>query len=100
MASRLDLHNELLKFSPTVYFQPPANIQMKYPCIVYHKTNINRAFADNAIYRSLQGYLITVIDVDPDTPIPEELQKHFLHCVITQTFHLDSMNNTNLTLYY
>ena len=100
MANRLDLHNELLKFCPTVYFQPPANIQMIYPCIVYHKTNINRHFAGNAIYSSLQGYLLTVIDSDPDTPVPEELQSNFQYCVITQTFHLDSMNNTNLTLYY
>lgn len=100
MGSRLDLHTELLKFCPNAYFQPPTNIQMSYPCIVYNKTGKVRQAANNGIYQSNQEYNITLIERNPDSDVADQMEKHFQHCVITQYYTAENLNHTNLQLYY
>lgn len=58
---------------PAVYFQPPATVQMVYPCIRYKKDGGKIRHADNDPYKNWQRYLITVIDPDPDSTIPDEV---------------------------
>jgi hypothetical protein len=70
MAPRLQLHDILLSFVSNVYFQPPPNVILKYPCIVYHRDFAVTEFADNNPYRHELRYLVTVIDRDPDSDIP------------------------------
>jgi hypothetical protein len=100
MPSRLDLHNELLKFLPNVYFQPPANVLMTYPCIIYNKTGKNRHFASDVIYLSQQGYDIMVIDKNPDSLVADNIESHFRYCSINQYYTADNLNHTKLSLYY
>jgi hypothetical protein len=73
MARRLQLHDILLSFVPNVYFQPPPNIALKYPCIIYHRDFAVTEFADNEPYHNEIRYLITVIDRDPDSDIPAKV---------------------------
>lgn len=56
-----------------VYFQPPENVKMEYPAIVYARALSNTQFADNAPYRRMKRYTVTVIDRDPDSPIPDKV---------------------------
>lgn len=100
MGSRTDLHHELLNFSDNVYFQPPSNINMSYPCIIYNKTGKYRSFGNDTIYLSKQEYRITVIDRDPDSSTADEIESYFSHCSISQYYRVDSLNHTILTLYY
>ena len=98
--SRLGLHQELLKHCKSVYFQPPSNIKMNYPCIVYHKTAKFREFGNNKYYIKKQGYQLTVIDRDPDSLIADDLEDEFQYCAISQIFTNDSLHHTTLELYY
>ena len=50
MAPRLQLHHSLKRFVPNVYFQPPTNVQMKYPCIIYKRDFADSKFADDNTY--------------------------------------------------
>lgn len=100
MGSRIALHNELLKFYKDVYFQPPSGKQMKYPCIVYAKSDKSREFGNNALYLSRQQYQITVIEHDPDSEIADNMEKYFTNCAITQYYTVDNLNHTTLNLYY
>lgn len=70
MAPRLQLHDILLTFCDNVYFQPPVNVQLEYPCIVYKRDFADTKFADNVPYDTILRYQITVIDRDPDSDIP------------------------------
>lgn len=72
MGQRLDLDTILRNILGTdnVYFQPPPNFMMSYPCILYNRSNIRAAHADNSPYRHVKEYTITVIDADPDSEIP------------------------------
>ena len=63
MASRLDLQTilESLLGSQNVYFQPPSDLQMTYPCIVYKRDNASTEFAGNKPYRYEKRYQVTFI---------------------------------------
>ena len=75
MANRLTLHDTMTKLlgSQNVYYQPPASTKMKYPAIVYSRSNINEKYANNAIYSRYNSYDIIVIDNLPDNPVIEKL---------------------------
>jgi hypothetical protein len=100
MASRLELHNELLKFLPKVYFQPPSNITMTYPCIIYSKSGKNQTLANDGIYLSKQGYQIMVIDKNPDSIVADNIESRFQYCTVNQYYTVDNLYHTTLTLYY
>lgn len=100
MGSRLELHAELLKFAPNVYFQPPSNIKMAFPCIVYARSTRSKEFANNTIYLFKQCYQLTVMTSDADSTVGEELESHFQYCGVTNEFTLDNLHHTILDLYY
>jgi hypothetical protein len=73
MAQRLQLHQLLETFTPNVYFQPPTNVQLKYPCIVYKRDFADTKFADDVPYNHTKRYQVTIIDRDPDSNIPDQV---------------------------
>lgn len=99
--SRLELHEILCDIlgSRNVYFQPPENLKMKYPCLVYERSGIDEIFADNEAYRNLKRYTITYIDEDPDSEIPDKLQAH-RYCYFDTHFKADNLNHDVFTLYF
>lgn len=100
MGGRLELHAELLNFLPNVSFQPPSDIRLIYPCILYNKSGKNNDHANDGIYLSKQEYQITVIDTNPDSKIADRIEAYFDHATITQYYTVDKLNHTTLNLYY
>jgi hypothetical protein len=98
---RLLLHNLLINLlnGPDVYFQPPSNVQMKYPCIVYKRDGANSEFADNSPYRNSKRYQIMVIDRDPDSGIPDKVAALPL-CAFDRFYTADNLNHDVFNLYY
>ena len=70
MGQRQQLHQLLETFTPNVYFQPPTNVQLKYPCIIYKRDFAETKFADDIPYNHRLRYMVTVIDRNPDSDIP------------------------------
>lgn len=77
MDNRLDLHEKLAVILGTrnVYYQPPADLKLKYPAIVYAREDIDNKFANNKVYMQSHIYRITVIDEDPDSEFVEKVSK-------------------------
>jgi hypothetical protein len=73
MGQRLDLHQILTTFVDRVYFQPPPNIELAYPCIIYKRDFADTKFADDIPYANTLRYMVTVIDRDPDSAIPSQV---------------------------
>lgn len=73
MGQRLQLHQLLETFTENVYFQPPTNVQLKYPCIIYKRDYADTKFADDKPYNRTLRYMVTVIDPDPDSEIPNKV---------------------------
>ena len=97
---RHSLHSKLTKYYPNVYFQPPANVKMEYPCIVYNRTRGLVRYAGDDIYHDRVGYLVTVIEYDPDSQIPFEIRKDFSHSTITAFLTKDNLHQTTIILFY
>lgn len=82
------------------YFQPPADLEIAYPCIIYNYTNDDEDFADDVSYRTSKRYTVTVIDEDPDSKIPTILKNSFSYCTSDRNFALDGLNHFVYTLFY
>lgn len=101
MGSRLALQR-LLESAPgveAVYFQPPNNLTMRYPCIVYSRSQADTIFADNNPYRHVKRYTVTLIARDPDSHIYDFLAALPL-CRFDRHFTNDGLNHDSFSLYY
>lgn len=82
-----------------VYFQPPTNVKMVYPCILYPWDDEDIVHADNEPYRHKRRYLVTVIDEDPDSEIPGLVAK-LPTANFNRRFVADNMNHTAYYLHF
>ena len=101
MNTRLELHAELVELfnSDHVYYQPPENLKMEYPAIVYSKDNINSIRADNINYNNRIRYQITIIDKKPDNGVIFKILQLPLSSY-DRHFVTDNMHHDVITLYY
>ncbi len=101
MGQRLDLQTILegILGNGNVYFQPPASVQMAYPCIVYKRDLANTQFADNSPYRRDKRYMVTIIDRDPDSPVPDQVAK-LPKCTFSRFFVADNLNHDVFSIYF
>lgn len=97
--SRLNLHNTLLRFCNNVYFQPPASVKLKYPCIIYELDDIEKLNASDIGYKIDHRYSITYITKDPVDNVIDELVKLQM-CVFERYFVSDNLHHYNYTIYY
>lgn len=99
MGQRLDLQTLLETLAPNVYFQPPNDLQMQYPCIVYQRYIATTEFADNIPYKFNERYQVTVIDRDPDGPIRNKVQA-LPSCIKNRFYVVSNLNHDVYNLYY
>lgn len=97
--SRTDLHALLKSITDNIYFQPPPTLQMEYPCIVYQRSQIRTEFADNSPYSRTKRYQITVIDLDPDSDIPDKVGSLQM-CSFDRFFTFDKLNHDVFSLFF
>lgn len=102
MASRLSLHEELCTIleSQNAYYNPPASVKMKYPCIRYSLSGIDIKHANDRIYKDTNRYEVIVISDDPDSNIHEKILRHFQMCRFDRQYIADNLYHKVLTLYY
>lgn len=101
MGTRLQLHNLLINIlgSKYVYFQPPENIKIVYPCIIYEKDFIDNKYANDLPYKQKKRYKVTLIDQNPDSIYLDKL-------INIQGFSFDrhyvsnNLNHDVYTVYY
>lgn len=83
-----------------MYFSPPETEQMKYPCIVYFRSNEMNIKADNLSYLKYSSWDLTVIDWDPDSELPEKLLDHFEFIRSDREYRADNLNHFSFHLFY
>jgi hypothetical protein len=98
---RLELQGVLegLLGSSNVYFQPPANLAMQYPCIVYQRDNARTDFAGNLPYRYTQRYQVTLIAKDPDDETLVRVAS-LPQCLFNRYFAAGNLNHDVFVLYF
>ena len=100
MARRHQLHQLLNSLGASaVYFQPPPDVKMEYPCIVYSRDNDWTQFADDIPYSRTTRYQVTVISRDPDNTIHEALGELPM-CTYSRFFTMHGLNHDIYNLYF
>lgn len=101
MAPRLELDALLRDIlgSDRVYFQPPEDVKLVYPCIVYQREFVQLDHADDRTYNQRKRYQVTVIDTDPDSTIHEEILE-LPKCRYERFYTADQLNHDVLILFY
>lgn len=85
--------------SRNVYFQPPNNLALQYPCIVYNRERADSKFAGNNLYLYTKRYQVTVIDQDPNSGIPDRVAALPMSSH-ERWFAVDNLNHDVFTLYF
>jgi len=101
MNSRIELHQILVDIlgSNQVFFQPPASIRMTYPAIVYNRSDKDEKFANDQLYIGKKKYIVTVIEKNPDSLIPDKIAK--LPLTSFENFFVsDDLNHDVFSIYY
>ena len=101
MGARLDLQAQLeeLLGSGNVYFQPPPNVTMSYPAIVYNREWLNKHYADNITYTMKVRWQVTVIDMDPDSVFPDKVAALPLTTFVRH-YTSDNLNHDVYNVYF
>lgn len=81
-----------------VYFQPPENLRMKYPAIVYSLEQINKQNANNTSYMTSPGFSVTLIDENPDSIYISKLMA-LPYCRFNRHYKADDLNHWNFTIF-
>ena len=97
--AELQLKLEEVLGSENVYFQPPATIKLVYPCIIYKRDEHKEFFADDRLYMGMKRYSVTIIDKNPDSPIPDRLMG-LRYCSFSASFRTDNLNHDVYSLYF
>lgn len=82
-----------------VYFQPPGDVKLQYPCIVYSLDYVKSTYADDLTYLRKKRYVVTYISKSPDQYIPDKLSE--LPTASFNRFYIaDNLNHTSYRLYF
>lgn len=82
-----------------VYFQPPENLRMNYPCIVYNRDDADTKFANNNPYSYQKRYQVIVVDRDPNSATPDKIAQLPM-CTFNRFYTADNLNHDVFNLYF
>ena len=101
MDRRLKLQTllESIKGISKVYFQPPETVKMSYPCIVYSLDADKGLHANNNLYFLRKRYMLTVIDKNPNSVIPDAV-RGLAYCDFERSYKKDNLNHWVFTIYF
>lgn len=101
MGTRLELQQILVNIlgSNNVYFQPPPSVKMVYPCIMYKRDYAETTFSGNKPYFWQTRYLVTVVDKNPDSEIPDKIAALPM-CLFDRFYTADNLNHNVYKLFF
>ena len=85
--------------SENVYFQPPENLKIQYPCIIYSLDGFHDHRADNTTYNRRRRYDVIYITRDPDDEMIETLED-LPCCSMGSPYTVDNLHHYPYTIYY
>jgi len=101
MANRNDLHEILTSIlgSKNVYFRSPESIKMSYPAIRYIDSDPIVTYANNKKYGKRKCYILTIIDKNPDSEIPEKIEA-LPYTSFDRSYISDGLNHYVYKIYF
>lgn len=102
MHTQVDLQNALEAFlgSRNVYFQPPSNVRLQYPCIKYNFARPSVEYANNYIYMHMKAYEVTIIDQKKNSELPDKFLRYLPYTSYSRAYAADGLWHFVFNLYY
>ena len=102
LPNRLELRKKLRTVlgNDNTYFQPPENVKMSYPCVVYSFEDFIQRYANNRVYQYDRRYTVTFISYDPDNLYYEGMINNFDHVEFDRRFVADNLYHDVFTVYF
>ena len=99
--NRSALHEKLCTIlgSRNVYHDPPSNIHLNYPCIIYKRQAVVSRSADNKRYANWYPYDVQIISKDPDFELFDSFLSNFECGREGAPFTSDNLHHSNFTIY-
>ncbi len=102
MKTRLELQEKLVSVlgSDQVFFQPPSNVQMKYPAIVYELSGEFIKRSNNKRYIKYNKYTVTYIYKSIRNDLKETIMDAFTFVDYDRRFIADGLYQDVFTIYW
>lgn len=81
-----------------VYFQPPENLKIGYPAVIFHLSKVKLDHADDVPYKGAREYSVTLITKEPEPEVLDEILK-IPYATLDTTYIADGMNHFVFTIY-
>ena len=95
-----EILQEIMENDGKVYFQPPENLKIKYPCIVFERTNALTNFADNKPYQITKRYTVTLITKTSDNDKYVDKILMLPMCTYDRQFTSDNLVHDVFSIYF
>lgn len=82
------------------YYQPPENLKLKYPCIVFGRTNALTNYADNKPYQITKRYTVTLITKTADNDEYVDQLLNLPMCTYDRQFVNDNLVHDVFSIYF
>lgn len=97
---KLQAKLEALLGNDHVYYQPPSNVHLEYPCFIYSKSTPELQHANNKLYFYMDSFNVIYIDVNPDNTMVEDFCREFQYVNPGASYVTDNLNHYVFDIYY
>jgi hypothetical protein len=95
-----EILQEIMGPNNKVYFQPPENLKLSYPCIVYERSNALTSYADNNPYRKTKRYAVTLMSKTADNDQYLDKLLDLPMCTFDREFKNDGIVHSVFNIYF
>ena len=85
--------------SRNVYYQPPSNTKLEYPCIIYKRSSLHTRHANNSIYINKVRYEVLLISNTPNNPTIDKILE-LPYCTYDRYYVADGLSHDSFTVFY
>lgn len=97
---RKHIYTVLAAICPNVYYEPPTGQQIKYPCIIYRRGNLNRKRANGKIYGYNVQFELTLISKKTEENDMFDQLLNLDYCSFDRHYTSDNLNHDSFSLYF
>lgn len=95
-----EFYEVLSEIAPNVWYQPPENLKLKYPCILFELSNALIDYADNNPYQITKRYTVTLITKTADNHEYVDQLLNLPMCTFDREFINEGLVHDVFTIYF
>lgn len=94
------LHPKLQEICQNVYYEPPANVSLSYPAIIYSRDSDDSRYADDSTYIQCIRYTVNIITCSACDTYIEEMKAKFPYVRFDRHYTHDNLHHNVFTLFF